>query len=196
MAESISGPLAVTFRHQGHVIDWRCSLENVELDGIAVPKWIEHHRHGISGPDVVIRVEVRDGSPELVELSFQAQPNEGGIQEKHVRAVKTNKQAEDLYAALVADFSSNPTHGSEAYADVIRRAANFVEQQRLPREYRRLTDDVLRKVADVYRDNIRHAPTQAVAKHFGLQARMASTYVDRARKAGYLPSTNQGRKKA
>lgn len=31
--------------------------------------------------------------------------------------------------------------------------------------------------------------------HFGVKLRMASTYVDRARKAGYLPETKQGQKK-
>ena len=59
-----------------------------------------------------------------------------------------------------------------------------------------LNDDVLRKVAEVYRKNFEHAPTKAVAKHFALKDRMASTYVDTARKAGYLPPTKQGKKQA
>lgn len=51
-------------------------------------------------------------------------------------------------------------------------------------------------VAEVYRRNINGAPTQAVAKAFGVKSRMASTYVDRARQAGLLPQTKQGKKKA
>jgi hypothetical protein len=37
---------------------------------------------------------------------------------------------------------------------------------------------------------------KAVARAFGVKGRMASTYVDRARKAGHLPPTKQGQKKA
>jgi hypothetical protein len=51
-------------------------------------------------------------------------------------------------------------------------------------------------VADVCRRNIHRAPTQAVARTFGVKPRMASTYVDRARQANYLPPTKQGKKKA
>jgi hypothetical protein len=78
----------------------------------------------------------------------------------------------------------------------MRVAEKFVERQRLPRDYRVLNDDVLRQVAEIYRANIKHAPTKAVAKHFGVKDRMASTYVDRARRAGHLPRTKQGKKQA
>jgi hypothetical protein len=54
----------------------------------------------------------------------------------------------------------------------------------------------LESVADVCRRNIHRAPTQAVARTFGVKPRMASTYVDRARQANYLPPTKQGKKKA
>ena len=82
------------------------------------------------------------------------------------------------------------------YERAARIASKFIERQRLPRDYRVINDELLKKVAEVYRDNIHRAPTKAVAKHFGVKDRMASTYVDRARKAGYLPPTKQGQKKA
>ena len=44
--------------------------------------------------------------------------------------------------------------------------------------------------------NIDGAPTKAVAAMFNVKDRMASTYVERARKKGYLPETKQGQKKA
>ena len=99
----------------------------------------------------------------------------------------------DLYAVLVAEFGENPSRDDEARA--MRIAEKFIERQRLPRDYRVLNDDVLRLVAEIYRANIKHAPTQAVAKHFGIKSRMASTYVDRARKRGFLSPTKQGQKK-
>jgi hypothetical protein len=62
--------------------------------------------------------------------------------------------------------------------------------------HRAVTPELLKSVAEVYRRNIDRVPTQAVARSFGVKSRMASTYVDRARRAGYLPPTKQGKKKA
>ena len=62
------------------------------------------------------------------------------------------------------------------------------------RARRRIDDELLRSVARIYRANIRHAPTGAVARTFGVRQRMASVYVDRARERGFLPPTTQGRK--
>ena len=99
-----------------------------------------------------------------------------------------------MYAVEVtdADYDAAP----HVYAQAERIAEKFIERQRLPRDYRVITKDLLKKVAEMYRDNIHAAPTKAVAKHFGVKDRMASTYVDRARKAGYLPPTKQDQKKA
>lgn len=59
-----------------------------------------------------------------------------------------------------------------------------------------ISGELLRRVAQVYRANIDHAPTRAVAETFGVKPRMASGYVQRARAAGYLPKTTQGKKQA
>jgi len=137
---------------------------------------------------------VRDGSPEVVELSFTSQPGQSEVRRKHLRAVDLDRLAIDLYAVEVtdSDYDAEP----HEYAVAQRIAEKFIERQRLPRDYRVITNDLLKKVAEVYRDNIKGAPTKAVAKHFGVKDRMASTYVDRARKAGHLPPTKQGQKKA
>jgi hypothetical protein len=109
-----------------------------------------------------------------------------------------------LYAGLTSYGDSETTearrgwgstkegnHPPEYYA-----AQRFIDDQRRPKGYNAITDDLLKAVAEVYRNNINRAPTQAVAKTFRVKSRMASTYVDRARKAGYLPKTSQGRKNA
>ena len=141
-----------------------------------------------------VKVAVRDGSPEVVELCFTSQPGQSEVRQKHLRAVDLDRLATDLYAVEVtdADYRADPNE----YGVAQRIAQKFIERQRLPRDYRVITKDLLKKVAEVYRDNIHRAPTKAVAKHFAVKDRMASTYVDRARKAGYLPPTKQGQKKA
>ena len=75
-------------------------------------------------------------------------------------------------------------------------AQRFIERQRRPQGYRSITPAFLKAVADVYSRNLDGAPTAAVAKAFGVKSRMASGYVDSARKAGYLPPTSQGKKRA
>ena len=74
-------------------------------------------------------------------------------------------------------------------------ARRFVERRRRGPGLRDLTPEVLKRVAEVYRANFDHAPTQAVARTFGVGPRMASTYVQKARERGYLPPTKQGKKK-
>jgi hypothetical protein len=170
------------------------ATQQVDLGGVQVPAWITERRIGVDGPDLVVTVAIRDGSPDVTQVSFESSADQSEVRQKHLRALDVDRVAVDLYAALVAEFGENPT--ADASDRAMRAAEKVIEQQRLPREYRILTDDVLRKVAEVYRDNIKHGPTKAVAKHFGVKDRMASTYVDRARKAGHLPATKQGQKKA
>lgn len=194
MAESRIGHPIVSFRYQGQLMGWQWSSEHEVIDGVEVPSWITQRRYGVGGPDMSIKVAVRDGSPEVVELSFVSQPGQSEVRQKHLRAVDVDRLANDLYATAVAVFGPDPSREDEAQA--MRVAEKFIERQRLPRDYRVITDDFLQNVAQVYRDNIGHAPTKAVAKAFGVKDRMASTYVDRARRAGHLSRTKQGQKKA
>lgn len=191
---SMIGNPVLVFRYRGQLIDWEFSPEMVDMNGVQVPTWAKERRHGVDGPDLVVKVAVRGGSPEVVELGFQSKPGQSEVRQKHLRALDVDRLASDLYAIFVAEFSEGPSRDDEQRA--MRVAEKFVERQRLPRDYRVLNDEVLRQVAEVYRANVSHAPTKAVAKHFSVRDRMASTYVDRARKAGYLPPTKQGQKKA
>lgn len=194
MVKAMIGPPTMVFRYKGQRVDWTFSPEKVELDGVEVPAWVKERRHGVEGPDVVVKVAIRDGSPELVQLSFEVQPGQSEVREKHLRKLEVNWLATDLYSVFVAEFGEDPSRDESDRA--MRVAEKFVERQRRPREYRVLNDDVLQKVAEIYRANFHHAPTKAVAKHFGIKERMASEYVVRARKANHLPPTKQGQKKA
>ena len=58
---------------------------------------------------------------------------------------------------------------------------------------RRVTDDVLREVAEIYRANIDNKPTVAVAEHLDKAHRTATLHVKLAREAGYLGASVRGR---
>lgn len=235
------GDIHVQFRHQGHQClislsaDDRETLKRVSgtsetIEGYKVPKWIELTTSGGADPDMRIRVELRDGAPQIVELAWTSQSHQSEIRQKHLRQIDLVKLVTDLVSSTLAtdhppradnvraqieQIRQSKDPESEAdYADYVdesvvllrkakreserarRVAAKFTERQRLPRERRMITDSHLRLVAEVYRENLRSGPTKAVGKHFGVANRMASTYVDKARKAGYLPPTKQGQKKA
>lgn len=194
MTNRMIGPATVRFGWQGMVTDWGFSPDSVMLGGVEVPAWISQRRHGVSGPDVFVKVAVRDGSPQIVTLSFISREGQEEVRQKDLRKLDVDRLPEALYAAFVAEFDSDRPRDDQAVA--LRIAERFIEQQRLPREYRVITDDFLRQVAKVYRENFARAPLKAVAKHFGVKDRMASVYVGKARQKGFLPPTKQGQKKA
>ena len=186
------------------------SAQLAALGAKSVPKWIELTTTGGAGPDMRVRVEVREGSPEVVELGWKARPGQREIRPKDLRDVDLARLAVDLYASCLEERHPFPLGPDGSFPDDDRldkwrtqvressyAARNFVDRQRRPREHRAINDDLLRSVAEVYRVNVnKRAPTQAVAKHFGVGNRMASTYVQKARERGLLPPTRRGKKNA
>lgn len=186
------------------------SAESAAVGERRGPKWIELNTTGGASPDMRVRVEVREGSPQVVELGWRARPGQREIRQKDLRDADVANLAIDLYASCIEQrqpFPKGPA-GSfpsddqlDEWSAHIRKshqaARNFVDRQRRPREYRAINDELLRSVAEVYRASIdERAPTQAVAKHFGVGGRMASTYVQKARERGLLPPTVRGKKRA
>lgn len=206
-------PLSITWawNEGGPPISWRISPDTHAIEGLEVPTWIEATIPAEGAPDLFVRIEIRDDAPRVVALSFIAQADQGEVQEKHLRKVHVDQLATDLLAPWVSEQLSDPdvlafwtskglvipTMARPEPGEPAQRAARKVfERQRLPPEYRRIDNEFLQQVAQVYRENIGHAPTAAVAEAFSVGYRTAVTYVDKARGKGYLPPTKQGRKKA
>jgi hypothetical protein len=127
------------------------------------------------------------------------------IRQVDLRSIEVNTFVIDLVAALslgIERHKDDPTlvrfhiGVAEAGGFPTTVARRFVERQRRGPGLRDITPELLQRVAEVYRANIDHATTLAVAKTFGVKSRMASTYVQRARERGYLPPTTQGKKQA
>jgi hypothetical protein len=205
------GPIQIEFRYQGH----RCVMSNSGdtetlkriadesevIQGVKVPTWIEYSATGGADPDMHVRVELRDGSPQVVELSWKAQQGQGEIRRKHLRQIDLEKLVTDLVVSMIekpvpAGLSLTRKADVDQLREASRKARKFVERQRLPRARRVMTPEFLEAVAQVYRENIDGKPTKAVGETFNVQSRMASKYVDAARQRGYLPKTERGKKKA
>jgi hypothetical protein len=176
----------------------RISAEHEVIHDRYLPIWFELTIDGHDGPNLFRRVEVRDGRPELVAMSWWSTPSQREIKQKDLRNLPVASILDDVYPAFVihVDHANEQVVTATGDSPAFYAARKFVEQQRVGPGHREITPDLLKSVADIYRRNIDHAPTQAVARAFGVKSRMASTYVDRARQDNYLPPTKQGKKKA
>jgi DNA-binding Lrp family transcriptional regulator len=57
------------------------------------------------------------------------------------------------------------------------------------------SDDELRRIAQIYRDNIERNPAGAVASALDVSRATAARRIKEARDRGFLPQTTQGKKK-
>ena len=177
----------------------------VSLEDRLVPEWAEFKlSQGPGNPTIQARVELREGVPQCVALAFTSGEGDREIRQSDLRSIELTSLVVDLMAvtSLRVDRSDQNknlvrlTLGFGKDGDPAAAARRFIERQRRGPGLRDITPELLQRVATVYRENVSHAPTQAVGKAFGVKSRMASTYVQRARERGFLPPTTQGKKQA
>ncbi len=163
-----------------------------------MPEWLEVELFGFDEPDTFSRIELREGIPRLVEFGFRSGPGAREVMPKDLREVELNSVIDELYAALVirVDHKERLVMMGDPKIDnwLTHEVREFLTDRRSGK--RRITGDFLKQVAQVYRDNIDHAPTAAVARTFGVKHRQATDYVKQARERKFLPPTKQGRAKA
>ncbi len=174
-------------------LDYDTELEATRVgDSLLMPiEFLVISECAADGPDVVLRVEIRDGAPTCREIRFRSKNDGREVRRSDLKALEVENLLEsgaskachwvtweqrDLVATILPD---------ELDEDMKRRAMKQVRGAR--RTHRRqVTDELLENVAQVYRSNVSHHPTQAVAQHFGKAHRTAALYVRRARDAGFL----------
>lgn len=164
-----------------------------KVGDLSMPSFVEAEFFGFGEPNSWARIELRDGVPRVVEVGWRSAPGAREVQSKDVRGIDFSYLIDTLYAAAVRDkhmTDRSPTTNAE-----FERGVRAHLQERRTGK-RRITGDFLKQVADVYRSNVDHAPTEAVARTFGVKHRQAGGYVRQARERGLLPDTKQGRAKA
>lgn len=176
---------------------WRLKFgDYVDVADHHMPEWLEVEVFGFDEPDFHVRIELRDNVPRIVSVTWQAGPGSREVMQKDLGA-GISAWVEDLYASLVIVVDRDERMvrvNPDPESDFQRTVRNFLEERRAGK--RRITGDFLRQVAAVYRQNIGHAPTEAVSRTFGVKHRQATDYVKQARDRGFLPPTKQGRAKA
>jgi len=152
-------------------------------------------RGGANDPDVELKIEVREGIPQWVEVWLKARPDGPEVRDKHLAAIRLGDLLEQIVAMCSLKYSgtgpgwtawSKPVDDRNAVADIRHALAG---------RPRTVTPERLQKVAEVYRQHFNQRPTEAVARSFGVSHRTAARYVQQARSAGLLPETEPGKKK-
>jgi hypothetical protein len=131
-----------------------------------MPTWLEFESDGHDEPNQYCRVEIRNDVPRLVELGWRVSEHQSEIRQKYLRETEVSGILDVLYAMTVVEVRDGkgiPNLG-DLRSEQDRRIRDFLYESRLDRGKRLVTNDLLRQVAQVYRANINHAPTQAVAR--------------------------------
>ena len=153
-------------------------------------------RGGMSTPDFTMKIEVRQGIPVCTEMTLTARPDGPEIREKDLKYLRLNDWLEQIVAQCSMKYSGSFPGGVTSWVTLVddRTALSDIRRARSGRP--RITGERLQKVAEIYRQHVDDRPTEAVARAFGVSHRTAARYADQARKAGLLPATSPGKKKA
>lgn len=200
-------------------MSWEFGTPLVAVRDVFIPERIEAWGHFPGKPDQpVLRmsIEVRQGIPAFTRVEVAASAGGTDITGAHLGLVRDNldwwlemivrnsaqKSAERVRAGADVDGAPLPgwdTITAPDWADP-RAATNAVREVRRGRP-RKATDSRHERVATIYKAHSRK-PLEAIRDAFrdgngnNISRRTAARYVEAARKAGYLPATTQGVRKA
>lgn len=146
-------------------------------------------------PDREFTFEVRDdGVIACRELTLRSTGHGDDIRRTHLRAIDIRRFG--LWGAAVAALDAEWRDDGTVVVEPSDRPVKFAPggvRDSTPKR-RRVDDDLLRRVADLYRaDAIDGKPTDAVATALGVPLRTASRYVKAARDRGFLGAASVGK---
>lgn len=150
-------------------------------------------------PGLRMLLAVVDGIPQVREIHLEAPDGGRGVRSSDLREVRVEDFTEQFFALaskrIVTEGPAGTTSRAEGSPQRQREAERLISRARAAGR-RTVTDDLLSRVADVYRANVATRPTEAVRQTFGVSYRTAAGYVQRARAGGMLPRTTAGKRKA
>ncbi len=175
-----------------------------QVGRVKIPKRFSVHLtdHEDGSPDVELVYEVRNGVPECRQVHVKATNTGHEVRCSGLVGIRVEDVLEEALKTLLGIAIEGPEgiftslvrydHGTGTITRDDREAIRQVRGARSGRKIK-ITDDLLRDVAKVYRANVEHEPTAAVAEHFDKAHRTAALYVHRAREAGHLGAAIKGK---
>lgn len=172
----------------------------VRIGDRVVPARIDVRFDSVDGqPCLSLVLEVVDGVPQCRSLAITSVEDGREVRPLDLDAVRLREWVDDIYAAFALDVVDTE-HGVrlgplEDGEEQLQTLGAFAAARR-GKAARRVTPQLLETAAQVYREHIHDRPIAAVAAAFDVSERSASDYITKARRAGYLPPTTRGKKKA
>ena len=179
---------------------WDDFGEFVEVENVRMPvEFLLRLPGDADQPRLQIKFEMVDDRPQCRSLHLDAKPRGREVAaidvdvihrklaqwtEVTVKAVMHEQRKGAERFVIRADFVS-PDQASKAFTAIDKKPKR-----------RKMTPRFLAEVADLYREYFDENPWKVIADHYTVTEATAARYVVASRKAGYLPKTTPGRKKA
>lgn len=179
---------------------WDMFADTTDYENIEIPNEFYLRFPGSTDqPSLTIKYEVRDGRPMCSSIHLDAKATGREIIPTDIEVIRrslsdwTHAAITSVMQRVSVDAETGHTGigmATEGEANAVYGALNKQPKRR------KITKAHLRKVASLYTDHIDDKPWSAIASHFDVSEATAGRYVVQARKAGYLPETESGKKKA
>src|SRR5829696_3111657 len=202
------------------IYDVTASDELASVGNLQMPAIFTLHLfdHDSGEPNINLTWQVRNGAPECIDVHIERAEGGHEIRVSGLAGIRIEDclgLAVKLMLSLRDDYSDEPGPTNRAIAAWLEpatlttageiqtarqwfdfdRGRDAVAQTQAARGARKvkITDALLREVADIYRANVSGKPTQAVAGHFDRGHRSAALYIKRARERGFLGRAIKGK---
>ncbi len=175
-----------------------CDATNsVEVGDRRVPRTIEVTFPGADGqPSLEMTLDSSSGVPRCTDLRISAQQDGREVRTTDLRAVTIEDWLEVIVSAaaevVVSRAGAATTTTAAVQTDAERKASLSVIRDARRSARRRVTPDLLERVATVYRQAL-DRPVEAVQAAFGTSYRTAARYVQMARQQGFLDESEADR---
>jgi len=180
----------------GAYVEYDMAARLAELGDRLVPPSMVATLPAIDGlPAIRLAIVVRDGIPVCRRIEIESAPEGRDVRQADLDAINVDDLIERVCSAVGARVLRRTDADSDAAAWEWNDA-NAVEPAARSGRPVRLSDERIRRAAEVYRAHLHERPTQAVAAAFGIAPRTAAKYVGEARIRGFLPPTTPGKKQA
>jgi hypothetical protein len=139
-------------------------------------------------PSLHINYQIRDERPVCVGVRLDAKPQGREIIPYDMDVIR-QMLVEWTQGSVISVIQNE----NEITEDEARAAYTAISRK--PKR-RTITERLLTDVARLYRDNIDGKPWSVIARHYNVSEATAGRYVVLARRAGHLPPTESGKKRA
>ena len=148
-------------------------------------------------PNLRMVFAVLDGVPQCRGVHIESSDGGREVQSGDLRALRLEDFLEFAMTETASVVTKTTAAGETTAVHTVdpdERARTLKVLQRARSDARRkVTDDMLREVAAIYRTNLDNNPTQAVADHYDKSPRSARLYVKQARDKGFLGAAVKGK---